>query len=130
MEQQWQNSPPESVYPVHERSHGRMGHWQVSGFEQLGTFATEGAGVRRWICVERRGLRAGQAVSQPQYYISSLVTTAEQFHAIIRGHWSIENRLHGVNDVTFNEDDSPQRGRFASANWSVGRNCFITIARS
>jgi hypothetical protein len=53
-----------------------------------------------------------------------------QFHAIIRGHWSIENRLHWVKDVTFNEDAAPQRGRFAAANWSVVRNFFMTIARS
>jgi predicted transposase YbfD/YdcC len=121
---------PESVYQQQERSHGRIVQWHVSVFEQLGTFADEWAGLQRCICIERQGIRDGQAFYERQYYISSVVTTAQQFHAIIRGHWSIENCLHWVKDVTFNEDDSTQRGRFASANWSVVRNFFITIARS
>jgi len=130
IEQQSQNHPPESVYQTHECSHGRRVQWRVSVFEQLGEFAEEWAGLKRCICVERQGTRDGQAFSERQYYISSLVTTAQHFHTLIRGHWSIENRLHWVKDVTFNEDNSPQRGQFAVANWSVVRNFFITIARS
>lgn len=102
IEQQWQNSPPESVYQDHERSHGRMVQWRVSVFESLGEFAAQWPGVRRGIGVERQGLRAGQVFYERQYYISSVATTAQQFHAIIRGHWCIENRLHWVKDVTFN----------------------------
>jgi hypothetical protein len=37
--------------------------------------------------------------------------------------------LHWVKDVTFNEDKAPQRGRNATANWSVVRNFFINFAR-
>ncbi len=130
IEQQWQTRLPESVYQVQERSHGRNMRWRVSVFEELGEFATEWAGLQRCICVERCGTRGGQEFSERQYYISSVITSAEEFHRIIRGHWGIENRLHWVKDVTFNEDSAPQHGRFAAANWSVVRNFFITIARS
>lgn len=67
--------------------------------------------------------------SERQFYISSVATTAQQFHTIIRGHWTIENQLHWVKDVIFDEDTAPQHGKFATANWSVVRNFFITIAR-
>ncbi|WP_250123807.1 ISAs1 family transposase [Chroococcidiopsis sp. CCMEE 29] len=99
-------------------------------FDCLGEFAQEWAGLQRCISVERRGLRDGKAFAERQYYISSVATTAIEFQAIIRGHWTIENQLHWVKDVIFNEDHAPQRGKFAAANWSVVRNFFITFARS
>ena len=47
---------------------------------------------------------AAGAISQPRYYISSLVAPAEQLLAAVRSHWSIENSLHWTLDVTFRED--------------------------
>ncbi len=119
IEQQWQANQAESVYQTQEQSHGRIVQWRVSVFKQLGVFAREWAGLKACIGVERRGIRAGHPFCERQYYISSVDTTAEQFH-----------QLHLFKDVTFNEDHAPQRGRFASANWSVVRNFFITLARS
>lgn len=46
-----------------------------------------------------------------------------------RGHWSIENRLHWVRDVTFDEDRSQvRRGRAAHAMASL-RNLAIGLLR-
>ena len=129
IEQQWQTSVPCSIYQQQEQSHGRFVTRRTCVFDSLGVFAQEWAGLQRCICVERQGLRDGQAFAERQYYISSVATTAQQFHTIIRGHWAIENQLHWVKDVTFDEDHAPQRGKFAAANWSVVRNFFITIAR-
>jgi predicted transposase YbfD/YdcC len=39
-----------------------------------------------------------------KFYI--LAGDAQKHADVIRGHWSIENSLHGVLDVTFNEDAS------------------------
>lgn len=38
------------------------------------------------------------------YYISSLKHDAKTFAFIVRKHWGIENSLHYVKDVSFNED--------------------------
>lgn len=105
-------------------------NWTVSVFDGVAAFGHEWAGIQSCIVVQRQGYRDGKPFDERQYYISSVVTDAEQFHRIIRGHWSIENRLHWVKDVTFNEDNAPQSGRYAAANWSVVRNFFITLARS
>jgi Transposase DDE domain len=35
--------------------------------------------------------------------------TPEQLLALVRGHWQIENKLHWVRDVTFDEDRSQVR---------------------
>lgn len=129
IKQLWQTSQPCSLFHEQEQTHGRIVSRRTLVFDCLGEFAQQWAGLQRCIVVERQGMRDAQAFSERQFYISSVATTAEQFHRIIRGHWTIENQLHWVKDVVLDEDHAPQRGKFAAANWSVVRNFFITIAR-
>lgn len=130
IKQQAKTQQPLSQYQEHKQGHGRSTNWHVSVFDGVAAFGHEWAGIQRCIVVQRHGYRDGKPFDQRQYYISSVVAGAEQFHRIIRGHWSIENQLHWVKDVTFNEDNAPQTGRNAVANWSVVRNFFITLART
>ncbi|AKV67577.1 Mobile element protein [Microcystis panniformis FACHB-1757] len=58
------------------------------------------------------------SVSQA-YYISSLTESAQVFAKIIRGHWKIENQLHWVKDVIFEEDKSEISDFQAASNWSI-----------
>lgn len=52
-----------------------------------------------------RGRGIGSRVSHTShFYVSSLPVNPEQAARVIREHWHIENRLHWVLDVTFNED--------------------------
>jgi predicted transposase YbfD/YdcC len=44
-----------------------------------------------------------------RYYISSLGLNAKQLAESVRGHWAIENALHGVLDIALREDDSRMR---------------------
>ncbi|MBD1843493.1 ISAs1 family transposase [Cyanobacteria bacterium FACHB-63] len=130
IEQQSKTNQPSSGYQEHEQGHGRSTSWQVSVFDEVAAFGHEWPGIQSYIVVQRQGCRDGKPFDERQSYISSVVADAEQFHRIIRGHWSIENRLHWVKAVTFNEDNAPQSGRYAAANGSVIRNFFITLARS
>lgn len=54
---------------------------------------------------------ATAATREIVYAISDLPddTTPERIAALVRGHWAIENRLHWVRDVTFDEDRSTVR---------------------
>ena len=53
--------------------------------------------------VHRLGYLADKVEEETVYGISSLEAQeadAERLLALVRGHWGIENRLHGVRDVT------------------------------
>lgn len=130
IEQQAKTNQPLSRYQEHEQGHGRSTNWRVSVFDAVAAFGHEWVGIKCCIVVHRYGYRNGKPFNEQQHYISSIVTDAEQFHRLIRGHWRIENQLHWVKDVVFNEDKAPQTGRNAAANWSVVRNFFITLART
>jgi len=60
--------------------------------------------------VERQGKREGKNFEEKAYFISSERLFAEAFLKAIQGHWSIENQLHWVKDVTLKEDKPPRRG--------------------
>ena len=67
------------------------------------------------------------------YFISSLASakaTAKLLHEGVRGHWSIENSLHYVKDVTFQEDNCKIRTGNAPQNISLIRNFVINILRN
>lgn len=54
-----------------------------------------------------------------RYYISSIEhTQTETLATAIRSHWMIENNLHWVLDVVFNEDGSRIRDEIAAQNLS------------
>jgi len=48
---------------------------------------------------------------------------------LVRGHWHIENKLHWVRDVTFDEDRSQIRTGFAPRVFSTLRNLAISLFR-
>lgn len=50
--------------------------------------------------------RNGKTTKETRYYISSLPANAEKIAKAARSHWGIENKLHWVLDVTWNEDKS------------------------
>jgi predicted transposase YbfD/YdcC len=67
---------------------------------------------------------------ETRYYISSAVLNAQTAANAIRGHWGIENQLHWVLDVVFNEDQSRLRKGHGAKNMAVVRHFAINLTRN
>lgn len=77
----------------------------------------------------RENLLTRKTTSQTRFYISSLNNDAQIFNQLIRKHWEIENKLHWVLDVTFNEDHSRIRSQNADENFSTIRRIALNILK-
>lgn len=66
-------------------------------------------------CIKKTGATSIEA----RYYISSLNASAARMNQIVRSHWSIENNLHWVLDVVFNEDSSLKKKDNSAINFNI-----------
>lgn len=70
------------------------------------------------------------ASTERRYFISSLAgTDAARVAAAVRGHWSVENQLHWVLDVSFAEDQARQRKGHSAENFSRLRRIAVNLLR-
>jgi predicted transposase YbfD/YdcC len=70
-----------------------------------------------------------ESQAETRYYISSKILTAKEALDLVRAHWSIENSLHWVLDVSFNEDASRIRDENAPANMAIIRHAALNMMR-
>jgi len=86
--------------------------------------------IKTVIYVHRYGIRKNKKYSKHHYYISSLEDKNAQTYATgIRNHWSIENKLHWVKDVTLGEDKNLIITGSIARNISLIKSIMINVFR-
>lgn len=116
-----------------EKGHGRFETrecWVTSDLSALDP--AEVASWRDLACVARvrsRRVTRERESTLDRYYLSSLPADAARVLFAARSHWGIENSLHWVLDVVFDEDRSRARAKNAQANWAALRRVVVSLLR-
>jgi predicted transposase YbfD/YdcC len=88
--------------------------------------------VQQVFLVERRITEHDQTTYQAVLYVTSLTAaqaSPADLLAYVRTHWTIENRVHWVRDVTYGEDASQVRTGNAPRVMAAFRNLAISLLR-
>jgi predicted transposase YbfD/YdcC len=116
------------------KDHGRIEIrecWTISDPEYLAHIRD----LKQWDGVKTLAMtlserRIGDKVEvQDRYFITSLDNQADKFLQAKRSHWGIENRLHWVLDIAFNEDHSRVRKDNAPQNYAVLRHMALNLLK-
>jgi predicted transposase YbfD/YdcC len=92
-------------------------HSQFVGLKTLG------------MVMARRQVGEGAETVETRFYISSLGLKVKKFAEAVRGHWSIENNLHWMLDVVFDEDGSRLRKDHGPENLGLVRRIALSMLK-
>ncbi len=65
-----------------------------------------------------------------RYYITNLKENAEYIGKSIRGHWSVENKLHWHLNVSYREDECKIRKDNGAENFSILRRAILNLLKA
>jgi predicted transposase YbfD/YdcC len=112
-----------------EKGHGRIErrqYWITEKTDWL-DMKPEWKGLRSIGCVRRIREMEGKMSEEWSYFIASIPAKPALFSKAVRNHWGIENRLHWVLDVVFNEDQSRLRSKNTAENMAIIRHFVMNL---
>jgi hypothetical protein len=115
-----------------DKGHGRRERRTLKATTALNEYL-DWPGVAQVGQVETEVVKDGKTTQEIRYFITSssrAVAGAALLLKWVRGHWSIENRLHYVRDVTMGEDASRIRKRSGPQVMAAFRNAAIGLLRT
>ena len=117
-----------------DESHGRVVRRRVFACSEASELEalSEWPGLQSVVGIETIRTVKGESetTAEIRYFLSSREAKDEVLEDAARQHWSIENSLHWVLDVTFNEDQSRVRDETAASNWAVLRKMALNLLKS
>ena len=116
-------------YSEVEKGHGRIEEREVTITSELSWLESkeEWKGLASFVEVVSRRTIQGKTTEEKRYYITDRNLSAKQAGEIIRKHWSIENGLHWVMDMVFQEDLSTANIGHGAENLAVLRRMALNL---
>ena len=117
-----------------EKNHGRIEIrecWTTSHPDYF-PFLRQGAdwaNLQTLVMVRAERRLPDKTAVEYRYYISSLASDAKRLLAAVRGHWGIENELHWVLDMAFDEDQCRIRRGNGPQNFAVLRHIALNLLK-
>jgi predicted transposase YbfD/YdcC len=115
---------------------GRTEIRQLWASAELGAYLRDEfswTGAEQVAKVRRQVIQKGRTFQEERYVLTSLSArraTPADLLTLVRGHWSIENRLHYVRDVTLGEDANQTRKDSAPQVLAALRNAVLNLLRA
>ncbi|MDR0377492.1 MAG: ISAs1 family transposase [Spirochaetaceae bacterium] len=115
-----------------EKGHGRIERREIRVVSELGWLSDRGRWKDLKTIIQYRGYRTvrGETVKRDRYYISSAEMNADEMCRRLRGHWSIENKLHWSLDVVFGEDRARVSRGHGPENLNILRKTALSLLRA
>ncbi len=127
-QQDWKDIEHE-YYQTINKGHGRIEirrHWTMENTEYL-------CGSEQWKGLQTIGLVESerrvnhQTAIEQRYYLLSIKSDAQRFAEAVRSHWTIENQLHWILDVGFQEDKVKGCLGYSAENLAVVRHLAVNL---
>lgn len=117
-------------YKTIEKGHGRIeerNYWVLDASELIS--------VKEWthlksvgLCQRERNTK-GKTTIERIYYAMSFEIDAKKFEKVIRNHWQVENNLHWVLDIVFQEDKQKYKDKTMAQNLSSLRKVVLNLLK-
>lgn len=96
-----------------------------------GTASADWCDLKTAVMIDRTREISGETTTERHYYIASLEPDVEKLAHTIRAHWGIENNLHWMLDVAFDEDSRRIRDERSAENYAlISRIALMMLKRS
>jgi predicted transposase YbfD/YdcC len=112
-----------------DKGHGRIEIrrcWTLSELDYLVQLPLW-SGLQTVVRVQSERHYNGRITTEERFFISTLASQATLLLNAVRTHWSIENSLHWVLDVSFHEDACRIRRDFAPQNMAMLRHLALNL---
>ena len=81
------------------------------------------------LIVSKRQVLGQEETLEARYYMGSKAVGAKAYARYVRGHWSIENGLHWVLDMSFDEDGCRMRTDHSAENFALLRRLALCLLK-
>ncbi len=124
---------PEPALQTVDGGHGRVETRTVRATDDISWLKERHPwpGLKSIIAVTATRELGNKASEETRYFLSSLrADDPSKLEHAVRAHWAIENNLHWVLDVAFDEDSSRARKGHSAANFAVIRHIALNLIKS